>query len=124
MYLTYRFEERICCDSNPFQALVCLAQFLDMSPRLHLLREHGRCIHHILIQTVASIFVRYDPLDSRLRCHIYHTVLRALCHEMKCKYYYILAIERVLQEVGVGVLTFMDGNGGRESSGRVGSSYH
>ena len=92
-----------------------------MFPRLDLLGEHGRGIHHILVQSVASIFVRYDPLDSSLRCHIYHAILRPLCHEMECEYYYILTFERVLQEFGVRVLTFMDRHGGREGGGRIGA---
>jgi len=100
-----------------------LTQFLNMPPRLHLLPKHNRCIHHIRIQSVASIFIRYYPLHACLCGGIYHAILRPLRHEVQGEYYYILTLERGTQKRGVGVGTFVDGHGGRQGRGGVGAGY-
>jgi hypothetical protein len=55
--------------------------------------EQRNGLHHPLIQPIARILSRQDPLHPNLRCSLYHLPLHAHGHEMEGEDGGVMALE-------------------------------
>jgi hypothetical protein len=107
---TYSLQPRPRRNPNPPQPLVLLTQLLNLPPRLPLRMKQRNGLHHALIQPIARILGRQNPLHPNLRRSLYHLTLNAHGHEMESADSGICSLESGGEERRVGVGTLFDGD--------------
>jgi hypothetical protein len=98
---------------------MCLRQLLNLFSSLAFRMEQRNGINELLVHAVARILSRQDPLHASFGRSVDELRLLAHGHEAESEDGYFDALESVLQEGGIVVGAFLDGERGitRERGG-------